>query len=120
MAGVLNFLDAVFPCSRVLVSDRTGDFESHFTNSSKVENFVQSWADWYGQERNLRPWHTNWITLTEEGFALDDFNQILRWAGEPDDGCRYTGVLKANTRHSGYNAPASGDTVLDAGACKLT
>ena len=45
---------------------------------------------------------------------------MLQWAGEPDDGCAYTGVLEANTGVTGYNNAAPGSTVLDASQCVMS
>ena len=118
---LVNFMNAVFPCHRIIFSDRPGDWKSpafgNGENAGRARNLFKPWSD------KREKWQDKWINLYDDGFHTGDFNDMLSWFGEPDSGCRYTDVLHANP-DGGYSKGAldlSGVFGPDGpGKCQLT
>ena len=49
--------------------------------------------------------------------GLDDFNEMLNWLGEPEDGCRYRHVETANTK--GFKGSGNPSELLNVSECRL-
>lgn len=114
-ATMLWFLKALFPCHRLVFSERTGDWQSHFADSEKSEGVINHWRHYAEQQP---AWHNWWITLKPDGFEKKSFDGMLEWFGEPESGCRsYKRVETANHGESGYNKGAG--NLLDASKCQL-
>jgi len=97
---LVNFMNAVFPCHRVVFSDRPGDWNSPaFGNGENADRMRGLYKPWSDQRES---WQDKWINLYGDGFHTGDFNDMLDWFGEPDSGCRYTNVLHANA-DGGYD-----------------
>jgi hypothetical protein len=118
---LLNFMNAVFPCHRLIFSDRPGDWKSpafgNGDNAGRARAVFKPWSD------QREGWQDKWINLYDDGFHLHDFNEMLSWFGEPESGCHYTNVLHANA-DGGYDKAAldsSGVFGHDGpGKCQLT
>ena len=116
-AASLAFLNALFPCNRILVSDRRTKSSAPLT--PEAMNAVMR-AEWKPYLARGAAWRSRWLDL--EDFSADNFTRILQWMGEPSPaagGCAYTDVLAANSGGGLQNAEP-GHSVLDAKACKLT
>jgi hypothetical protein len=113
-ATALMFLKALFPCHRLVFSERPGDWESKFANGEKSEAIIEHWRAYAKQQP---AWHNWWIKLEPDGFDKKDFDGMLEWFGEPKWGCHFDRVETANSGDSGYSG-ASGN-LLDASKCQL-
>ena len=97
---LLNFMNAVFPCHRIVFSDRRGDWESPaFSGSFNTDKLRDVFKPWSHERES---WQDKWISLYEDGFHTSSFNDMLSWFGEPESGCRYDNVLHANA-DGGYD-----------------
>lgn len=86
----LQFLQAVFPCNRLVINDRLGHVQ---TKEGFFKASTKSMNEWV---KTLPGWQKWWINLQPDGFKLDAFNDFLAFIGEPPDGCRFSGVVHAN------------------------
>ena len=110
----LRFLNALFPCHRLIFSYRTGVWSSRFNNQEKARRKAENWKA-YSQSQPA--WHHRWITLKSNGFAIQAFNGMLEWFGEPSDGCRFESIETANT--DGFNNGGDQSRLLRASKCRL-
>lgn len=113
-ATSLRFLNALFPCHRIVVSERSGDWQSKWTNASIAQSKAKGWSRYLRQQPD---WHHRRIQLGANGFRLDDFNGMLNWLGEPEDGCRYRHVETANTK--GFKGSGNPSELLNVSECRL-
>lgn len=100
--SMVQFLDALFPCSRVIFNSRTAA-SSTFSWARHGEDdttLTRSLLDLHHQWQASpdQKWKSFWLNLGNDTHAGDftpaRFNDMLAWAGER--GCRYTDVPHAN------------------------
>lgn len=104
--SMVRFLDALFPCSRVVFNSRTaasstfswgggggGGESDDAAMAASLLDLHHRWQATPGQR-----WKSFWLTLGDDDLPGDftpaGFNELLAWAGE--GGCRYTDVPHAN------------------------
>ena len=109
----LMFLNALFPCHRLVFSERTGDWDSKFNDGDKSEARLDHYRAY---AKKQPPWHNWWIKLAPDGFDLGSFNGMLQWFGEPKSGCHFDHVDTANIHDSYRKGKGSG---LNASECRL-
>jgi hypothetical protein len=120
--SLLNFLNAVFPCHRIVYSYREEG------QNPLVQGVTWDEARRFSQGRP--DWQDYWITLHRDGFRLGEFNNMLSWAGEPSPECRYLRVVDFNANKTFDNDHSidqgwvfgewqDGDPVIDASKCRL-
>ena len=112
-ASALRFLNALFPCHRLVFSERTGDWDSKFNDGDKSEARLDHYRAYAKQQP---AWHNWWIKLAPDGFDLESFNGMLQWFGEPKSGCHFDHVDTANINQSFHKGKGSG---LTASECRL-
>lgn len=119
LTSMLRFVEALFPCSRVIFSDRAEDEADSSIVLTPDDEAAAVRRAWRPYAAALESWHGYWMDVAN--FSVGEFNSLLRWAGEPraeEGGCEFTGVLHAND--GGYSDAAPGSTVLDSSACKFS
>ena len=113
-ATALWFLKALFPCHRLVFSERTGEYESKWTAGHRAAMLEH----WRGYAKQQPAWHNWWIKLWPDGFDRENFDGMLQWFGEPADGCRFDHVETASGAVAGWGRSGKGD-MLDASKCRL-
>ena len=113
-ATALWFLKALFPCHRLVFSERPGDWQSKFSDGDKEARIIEHWRSYAKQQPE---WHNWWIKLEADGFDKKSFDGMLEWFGEPKDGCHFQRVETANHGEGGYKNGEG--NLLDASKCQL-
>ena len=118
LKDAFHFLDAVFPCHRVIFSDRKEDFDLKWGDPSVKPRLREAWMPILEHDKSEgRSWHSYWIDLAE--FTVAKYNNVLRWLGEPSDGCNFQELIHANANLDD-NDYDNGTSYFGRQKCKLT
>ena len=110
-----HFLDMVFPCHRIVYSDRAEKFALKWGDESVKPRLRDAWKPMYDRDREEeRNWHSFWFDLAD--FSQGRFNDMLQWMGE--DGCSYHDMIHANANLDDKNYDIF-DTNMKRNKCTL-